>query len=556
MEDDDTVKRLISAFLSVVLVFSLIVPAFGGANITESRSQIPVIRISGDGEPLYDAEGNKIFHYREFGNLISSGEGGGDTELYKSIAEMVIPALIKGFITDNWDDLYMILETEIGKIFETALLDENGNVTNGSGLSQTRKDQMEHKRHTDLKGDKGYYDCYEYWFYYDWRLDPMETADEFHQYIQDVKAATGCEKVGVIATCLGTNVFMAYVSKYGVDDIQGVGIDGSVVGGAEILSEVVCAKFDVAPPALMRVLRDVEALGLFHIDEFVMETIEMLVQTGILEGVISTTENIFYDKLIAGATSAVALSAFYTWPNYWACVSAEDYEDAKYYVFGEEGSEKRIKYAGLIEKLDNYDVAVRQRVPELVQSIKDGGANIGIISKYGYQMIPICASADKVSDQFASVERSSFGATTTTVYETFTDEYIAQREAEGLGHYISPDKHIDASTCVLPEHTWFIKGSSHSNWTSYELKMLYDICSADRQLTFDDFPYSQFMVYDNDTDTLSPMTTENCDTEYWDADPEIYKPATFFDKVRVATNAFTKWLKLLAEFVIDSIKNG
>lgn len=551
-------KRLISLFLLVVLVLSLMLPAFSWTDVNESKSQIPVIRISGDGEALYDAEGNKIFHYRDIAKLVSgNNEGSTDnSELYKSMAKALLPALAKGLATDNWDDLYAGLETEISKIFANSLLDENGNVTNNSGLSQSRKDEMNYKRNNSQMGDKGYFAWNDYWFRYDWRLDPMETADEFNSYIKDIKKSTGCEKVGIAATCLGTNVVMAYVSKYGVEDIQGIGMDGSVVGGAEILSEVICAKFDVDPPALMRILQDVEGLGMFSIDEFIMETIDMLVQTGLLEGVISTTENIFYDKLVEGTTSALALSTFYTWPNYWACVSPEDYESAKYYVFGEEGSEKRIKYAGLIEKLDNYDREVRQRIPELVQKIKEGGANFGVISKYGYQIIPICASSDKVSDQFASVERSSFGATTSSVYETLTDEYIAQRISEGKGHYISPDKHIDASTCLIPDSTWFIKGSSHSNWTTYELKILYEVASADRQLTINDFPYTQFMVYDTKADLLFPMTEENCNTENWDADPDIYKPSSFLDKLNVAINALVRWFKLFVEFIFDNINNG
>lgn len=551
-------KRLISVFLSVMLVFSLMLPAFSWVNVDESKSRIPVIRISGDGEALYDAEGNKIFHYRDIENLVSGNNEGvtENSELYKSMAKTLLPALAKGLATDNWDDLYAGLETEISKIFADSLLDENGNVTNNSGLSQSRKEQMKNKRNNSQMGDKGYFAWDDYWFHYDWRLDPMETADEFNSFIKDIKRTTGCEKVGIAATCLGTNVVMAYVSKYGVEDIQGIGMDGSVVGGAEILSEVICAKFDVDPPALMRILQDVEGLGLFSIDEFIMETIDMLVQTGLLEGVISTTENIFYDKLVEGTTSALALSTFYTQPNYWACVSPEDYESAKYYVFGEEGSEKRIKYAGLIEKLDNYDREVRQRIPELVQKIKEGGANFGVISKYGYQIIPICASSDKVADQFASVERSSFGATTSSVYETLSDEYIAQRIAEGKGHYISPDKHIDASTCLIPDSTWFIKGSSHSNWTTYELKILYEVASADRQLTINDFPYTQFMVYDTKADLLFPMTKENCNTENWDADPDIYKPSSFSDKLNVAVNALVRWFKLFVEFIFDNINNG
>ena len=356
-------KKIISVFLSVVIVFSLMLPAFSWVDVNESKSQIPVIRISGDGEALYDADGNKIFHYKDIAKLVSGDSEKDNSELYKSMAKTLLPALAKGRASDNWDDLYAGLETEIGKIFANSLLDENGNVPNNSGLSQSRIDEMEYKRNNSQKGDKGYFAWNDYWFRYDWRLDPMETADDFNAYIKDIKKSTGCEKVGIAATCLGTNVVMAYVAKYGVEDIQGIGMDGSVVGGAEILSEVVCAKFDVDPPALMRILKDVEGLGLFSIVEFILETIDMLVRTGLLEGVISTTENIFYDKLVEGTTSALALSTFYTWPNYWACVSPEDYESAKYYVFGEEGSEKRIKYAGLIEKLDNYDKEVRRIIP-------------------------------------------------------------------------------------------------------------------------------------------------------------------------------------------------
>ncbi len=543
-------KKIVAILLSVVLIVSLVTPVFAKVNANESKSQIPIIRISGDGIPLYDSEGNKIFHYKDILNGVS---GSDNSELYKSMAKSLLPALAKGLATDNWDDLYTGLETEISKIFANSLLDENGNVPNGSGLSQDRIDKMENKRNNSQMGKKGYFAWNDYWFYYDWRLDPMEIADEFNSYIKDIKKSTGSEKVGIISSCLGTNVVLAYVAKYGVGDIQGIGMDGSVVGGAEILSDVICAKFDVDPPALMRILKDVEGLGMFNMEDFIMETIDMLVQTGLLETTISTTENIFYDKLVEGTTSALALSTFYTWPNYWACVTPEDYESAKYYVFGKENSEKRIKYAGLIEKLDNYDKEVRQRVPELLKQIKDDGANFGVISKYGFQIIPICSSSDLISDQFASVKRSSFGATTPTVYETLSDEYIAQREAEGKGHYISPDKLIDASTCIYPDYTWFIKGSSHSNWTTYEMKILYDVASADKQLTINDFPYTQFMVYNTESDTLYPMTEENCHTEYWDANPDIYKPSSTIDKLSVTIKAVVRWFKLLIEFISKSV---
>ena len=44
-----------------------------------------------------------------------------------------------------------------------------------------------------------------------------------------------------------------------------------------------------------------------------------------------------------------------TWANYWCSVYSEDFSNAVDLVFGEEGSELRTEYAGLIAKLDNYE---------------------------------------------------------------------------------------------------------------------------------------------------------------------------------------------------------
>ena len=63
-------------------------------------------------------------------------------------------------------------------------------------------------------------------------------------------------------------------------------------------------------------------------------------------------------------------------------------------------------------------------------------------------------------------------------------------------------------------------------------------------------------TYETETDSLFPMTEENCHTENWDADPDIYKPSSFFDKITVAVNAFVRWFKLFIEFVLNNVKNG
>lgn len=558
-------KRIIKksvAFLLVLTIIMSIGAVAASAKTTEwisqSLSDIPVIRISGDGEKLVDEDGNKVFHYKDFASILDNGDEEDDdnTEIIESVANVLMPFLVDGLLNDNWDPYYKNLQKEIGEIFENSLLDKDGNAQYGTGLRAERVEKMNNVRHNDqywltADGTK-YYAHDRYWFYYDWRLDPIETAGELKSYIDDILASTGCTEVGIVASCLGTNVVTAYLAVYpdhAKKHIRGVAYDGSVVGGAEMLSEAISGKFNIDAAAINRTLKDCGAIGMFNVDDFINTTLEMLDRTGVLDAVIGKGKDWIYYKLVEGVTSALALSTFYTWPNYWACVSPEDYDTAIYYVFGPEGSEKRTEYAGLIAKLDNYNKLVRQRIPEILTATVENGINFGVISKYGFQTLPICETNYLVSDQFASVGRSSFGATTGTIYNDLSDEYIASRVEAGFGKYISPDGQIDASTCLFPDSTWFIKGSSHSNWSDWELRLLYDIASSEQKVTTENSCWpSQFVVYsytnpDEDSDgEIETMTTENCDTENWEADERLDNPTNKYGKIFVAVTSLLKWL--------------
>lgn len=532
-------KKCISVVLSLLLLGLCFVPASAGVDANASRSQIPVIRISGDGEPLYNEQGERVMHFRGF--LEDSGEEDDNSELYDSIINVLMPFLTEGILLNQWDNYYAALQTEIGEIFGDALLDCNGNPTNGTGLSQSRLDYMEWNMNTDRKLGKGYYGVDDYWFNYDWRLDPLYIADQFNAFIQKIKTTTGSEKVCILSSCLGTSVVTAYIAKYGMDDIHGIAFDGGVSYGSEVISEAISGQFAVNGDAIERVLIDCAHYGLFDVGSFAIKTIDLATKSGLLDGVVGVTKVTLYYRIVKGVTSALALSTFYTWPSYWSAVTSEDFDAALKYVFGEEGSAKRVEYAGLIEKLVNYDEVVRQHIPEIMQSIKDSGANLAIMAKYGSQLIPVCESADMVSDQIASVYRASFGATTSLVYETLPQKYIDMQTQKGLGKYISPDRQIDASTCMFPDYTWFFKGATHSNWTSYEMQILYDVITADRQLTVDDFEYSQFIVYDTETDHAEAMNEDNCHTEAWSTE----KPETVFEKIKAFFDSLVAWFKEL-----------
>lgn len=524
-------KKMISILLTVAMLFAVLAP-ISSAVSDYKKVDVPWVEIYGDGEPLYNKDGEMIFHFSEMLNMGSNIE---KEELYSSVINVVQPFLIDGMITGNFDRYYAALEKEIGELFGEARLDKNGNPAEGQNVSQKRLDTMEGFMTAENRS---------FAFWYDWRRDPYEAATDLKAYIERIKEVTGCKKVALTSFCLGTCVVAAYIEKYGTDDFQGVSFDGSVVNGAEIISEPISGKFRLNGNAINRFIADLKAQGTFDVDDFVNQTIDLLIKTGAYDSVIdSVRENLYY-RLVEGVTSALALSTFFTWPMYWACVAESDYETAKNYVFGKEGSNKRTEYAGLIEKIDNYDEKVRQNLPELLKSLEENGVNIAVISKYGYQIAPIVESSDAVADQYASVNKSSFGATTSTIYGTLDEDYIVSRLAEDKGKYISPDKQIDASTCLFPDYTWFTKGVSHSNWTSDETNLALTVASADRQLTVEDLEpsFARFSVYNEETNGIKPMTEENCNTYNWTADKKDDKPVNQEQWVAALIRSFIRWL--------------
>ena len=164
-------------------------------------------------------------------------------------------------------------------------------------------------------------------------------------------------------------------------------------------------------------------------------------------------------------------------------------------------------------------------------------------------MVPVGQSGDLIADQIAAVKSASFGATTSTVYDTLSDDYIAAQTEKGLERYISPDKQIDASTCLFPDSTWFLKGARHSNWTEIEDAILVTVMTADRQLTVEDLDCTQFIVYHNDTGVVEPMTADNCHTEVWTADAETDHPTTLFGRIRSFLSSLVRWFKSLFAFL-------
>ncbi len=535
-------SKIISVVLSIIMVVMLAVPAFAAPQLLTSK--YPIVYFRGNSESIIDEDGNVVYDFDVDGETIAA------------IAKKVLPLLATGMITNDFDEYYKVFGEEMAKVYDKVMLDQDGNPRYGTGITQEQKDRNKWEMSTD-RGKNGRYTINYYDFANDWRLDPLATVDDVKEYIDGILKVTGKDKVCLACKCLGGDLILAYLAKYGTENIHAVCFGSTVAFGGNLANDTFSGHMNVDPDELTRFVNDdyirKELPDEYKvIYEFINKTMELANATGITKGLTDAFMKTLYAKLYKGLVHSLATSTYATWPGYWTMVSADRYAEARDLVFGPIGSEKRTYYAGLVEKLDNYDVQVRQRIPELLKMAEADGVNICIVSKYGFQMPPVLESADEQGDVWVTTGFSSLGATSSKIGKTLPEDYRQSRIDAGYEKYLSPDNQIDASTCVFPEYTWFIKGAVHNDWSIEEDNIITRVCDSDVQLTVDTMEGKpQFLVYDRATDTVAPMTKDNCNTETYEVDaPKPSKKQNIFNTLKI----FFEWLKQAFSFLTSIFK--
>ena len=515
-------KKLISVILALAMVLTFVVPA---AAAYYPGQETPIIIIRGDGEDIVDADGNVIWP-------ISIGDGDNSKDkILEAAKNILFPHFINGVLFDRWDGYCDVVIEELSPLFEKTKLDKNGEASNGSGIPA--KD-IEHNAYiakfNAATWQNGKFSVNNYTYYYDWRLSPMDVIDDFHAYITTVMKSTGASQVSLVGRCLGSNFLTAYAEKYGsLGHIKSIVYDSGTVNGTALLTEAFQGKLNADDKALERFINDYinfrrqpepDETGaidevMLLLNEVISTSVALLNETGVTDVTTGMIMNI-YKKVYTNLVPRLLTEIFATWPGYWSAISAEDFDACVDFIFGEEGSQARTEYAGLIEKLIRYNDTVGSKIAQIVSGRRDEGITVAAIAKYGYQLYPFVQSTDKLADGLVELEKASFGATTAKVNKTLGNDYINEKAALGLSGYISNDKAVDASTSLLKDTVWFIKGIEHNNWSDSVDVLIHDVCQGTITCVHDSPDYPQFMVYSDAADTISPMTDENCDVSNWD----------------------------------------
>ncbi len=462
-------RKLLSLILALIMLVSCVTVAFADSD----DGYVPVIHITGMANTNLVMDLGLETEKQVF--------GAEEEDMNTMIKNLIAPVLF--FLLGGSEERFAKSLVEVVKpVFEYIKYDKNGD--SAYNVTIDRQPRVEF----------GYSS-----FIYDWRADPMVVADELKAFIDEVKAFYGSEKVSLIAESMGGVMASAYIYKYGYSDLEAVIYRSTAMYGLTMIGELFTGSVDLETKALAD-----------YVNNFMLgESSQQVVIRSLIKNVAPFIVNPLVNKIIRLFKSQggyiydeFLIDIFGYLPGLWSFVPAEYYEEAKTFMLDE------TENAQLIEKIDVYQYEVRPSINSTIKAMEADGVTVAFVSHYGFSGIPVTQNRSYMADALIDTKYTSGGATCSDYGSTLGDNYV---QAVNDGHnHISPDNMIDASTCLLPEKTWFVKGMLHT-WYSDDYCDLYAyILDQDGEATVhsnERFP--QFLMNNEDDGTTLPMTEDN-----------------------------------------------
>ncbi len=376
-----------------------------------------------------------------------------------------------------------------------------------------------------------------YVFLYDWRLDPTENADALLRFIERVISANRTDAVSLIGAGYGGVIANAYLYKYRAHAAQNVYscvfLDAPLMGNA-LIGDIMKGKIakraednnsltsawntisgEERGEAMIRYMDDDPDNYLSSLTQSMLGTslggqilgvfakyliLEVLRSEGSGEKIAKLYNNF---ALLAGETVYQQGLREYlrTMPGLWALVPSKDYAAAMAYLYGDEILDYEFS-----KRLANAR-AVTDNTAATLKYAQADGIKMYVVANYGRQILPATISLDDLSDGVESTKYASAGAVTKECGKEWQVQVNCTRSA--YHDHRSPDNDIEASTCALPENTWFIKDLKHLDF-QYQTTadfVAWLVTSSTQRNVWETADYPQYLEYSKYRKSISPYSS-------------------------------------------------
>lgn len=513
-------KKLTVTLLVLVMTATALLPAFSAG----AAAKIPIIHIVGEREvEVWNDDGTRYTPTSEKADAIVD----------EAISELV-PVFAKAFLTDNYDEWSRLALEKLTPIYDEIRPAPDGTLPENTGpyIYGDMPAVLPEPASVNLY----------YKYCWDFRRSPLDEADDLREFIQAVKAKTGSDKVVLSARCGSTSLAASYVYKYGDDDLTKLILISSTLLGTPHADALLGGDITVTGNALYNYLAENDPLSSVNerVAKFVNAMLYSLNVNGSADDTIKLVLRV-YDKIKDSFISPFLRSYYAICGNYITSVS-DRFEDYLDYIFPT--AELKAEYAPIIEKAKEYHYNVQEKIGEMLTDLNDGGVPVCFLAFYGEPNgFPVSERSELVGDKLVDASWQSFGATVAVYPGKLSDGYLDLRKQAGLGRYLSPDGQIDASTCLFPDTTWFIKNMRHEFGVNCLHDFVRQIAWTDGMTVSTNSAYPQFLTVVGNYKSFAPAQAVN----ERDLDASVYEP-----DMKNATGFFAKltafFLRIVAFF--------
>ena len=271
-------------------------------------------------------------------------------------------------------------------------------------------------------------------FAVDFRYGAEYNAEKLNDFIQEVKAYTGKDKVNLYAVSHGGQVTSAYLYKYGAQrDVYNAVLTVPAISGSYVAYDILTEQLAAQEEDLIVFIEN----ALYLEQDF-----EWLLKTQPLE---------FLDDVLIAMVPYLRQVAGY-WESLWDFLPYDCYTEAFDFVNAED-------CAGLIEKVTDFHENVMANIGEALRRCRDYGVNVSILAGTGH---PTVTGSQQNSDAIIGTAGAT-GAYVAPFGQRFSDGYVCTGDicTDSTHNHLSPSMEIDASYCYLPDNTWFVDGLYH-----------------------------------------------------------------------------------------------
>lgn len=488
-------KKLLCIVLSLIMAFgSLSVCSFAfedKGDISEypvilvpgySGSQLDLVKEDGTKERVWGFTAEDIIsrilkRITDLGkNLIDTAHGNGE-RLGKTVGEEMVDLL--GVLACNPDG---------SSVNNIEIVAKEASVSNMAYLHGYDEGLIgEPDLFAEIESLAGAENCY--FFTEDWRMTVLECAKRLDEFIQDVKAVSGKDKVNLIAVSHGGQVTSAYLSLYGYKkDVDNAVLTVPAAGGAALAYDIMSETIKLDTYTLVYFLEH------GFVTELEFKWLTQALDLGFLDDVIQGL--LPYVKQVIGNFGSI-----------WDFIPAEYYDELKDKFLDPELNAKIIENSDKVhyEIMNGYNEA-------FTKCIEEYGMNVSIIAGTGN---PSVTGLQENSDAIITANDST-GATCAPYGKRFSDGYCtANTVCADLTHnHLSPSMEVDASTAYLPENTWFVDQLFHGMTflDEYSRNLAITLLLTDRITdVYSDPAYPQFHASENSSNTVYAYFKNNSD---------------------------------------------